>query len=207
MDLNLAVGISEAVVSGRDGTGDVPRLATDLVRGPRPAARGDESVSRRPPDRGVPERPLRRPDRGGPSAAARPPSCCRATGSPASCLSRRTRDSYSNEYLTSYRVRNGVLHNPRSDRRTTSGTFHVSEGGLPIPGDKKAVPRPVFVALFRHALAPPAELLVVPFTSAPARAGAGVRLAAAPADRVPGGARRRPREDAWRSASSPRAAW
>ena len=55
-------------------------------------------------------------------------------------------DQYSNEYLTSYRVRNGVLHNPRSDRRTTSGTFHVCEGGLPIPGDKKAVPRPVFVA-------------------------------------------------------------
>src|SRR5207244_1883406 len=58
-----------------------------------------------------------------------------------------------------------VLHNPRSDRRTTSGTFHVSEGGLPVPGDKKAVPRGVFVALFRQALAPPGDLLVVPFTS------------------------------------------
>jgi phosphoenolpyruvate carboxykinase (diphosphate) len=74
-------------------------------------------------------------------------------------------DTCRNEYLTSYRVRNGVLHNPRSDRRTTSGTFHVCEGGLPIPGDKKAVPRAVFVALFRQALAPPPELLFVPFTS------------------------------------------
>jgi hypothetical protein len=74
-------------------------------------------------------------------------------------------DTFANEYLTSYRVRNGVLHNPRSDRRTTSGTFHVCEGGLPIPGDKKAVPRPAFVALFRHAVAPPGDLLMVPFTS------------------------------------------
>lgn len=82
-------------------------------------------------------------------------------------------DAYRNDYLTSYRVRNGVLHNPRSDRRTTKGTFHVSEGGLPIPGDKKSVPRSVFVALFRHALTPPGDLLIVPYTSAqaePARA-------------------------------------
>jgi hypothetical protein len=55
-----------------------------------------------------------------------------------------------NDYVTSYRVRNGVLHNPRSDCRTTKGTFHVCENGLPISGEKKAVPRPVFVALFRQ---------------------------------------------------------
>jgi hypothetical protein len=74
-------------------------------------------------------------------------------------------NTYRNEFVTSYRVRNGVLHNPKSDRRTTKGTFHVCEGGLPIPGDKKAVPRAVFAALFRRALTPPAELLLVPFTS------------------------------------------
>ncbi|QDT56995.1 hypothetical protein Pan44_50590 [Caulifigura coniformis] len=73
--------------------------------------------------------------------------------------------SYRNEYVTSYRVRNGVLHNPRSDRRTTQGTFHVCEGGLPIPGDKKSVPRATFVALFRHALNAPQDLLEVPLTS------------------------------------------
>jgi hypothetical protein len=74
-------------------------------------------------------------------------------------------DSYVNPYVHSYKVRNGVLHNPRSDRRTTQGTFHVAEGGLPIPGDKKAVPRAVFAALFRHAVAPPPDLMVVPYTS------------------------------------------
>jgi hypothetical protein len=78
-------------------------------------------------------------------------------------------DTFSNEYLTSHRVRNGVLHNPRSDRRTTSGTFHVCEGGLPIPGDKKAVPRSVFVALFRRAVTPPDDLLAVPLTSSASR--------------------------------------
>ena len=74
-------------------------------------------------------------------------------------------DSYTNAYLSSFRVRNGVLHNPRSDRRTTEGTFHIAEGGLPIPGDKKAIPRSVFVQLFRHAMTPPSELMALPFTS------------------------------------------
>jgi hypothetical protein len=74
-------------------------------------------------------------------------------------------DCYVNEYVHSYRVRNGVLHNPRSDRRTTQGTFHVAEGGLPVPGDKKAVPRGVFVALFRQAVRPSPELLSVPYTA------------------------------------------
>ncbi len=74
-------------------------------------------------------------------------------------------DSYSNPYLTSFRVRNGILHNPRSDRRTTQGTFHIAEGGLPIPGDKKAVPRPVFTELFRHAVTLAPELMVVPYTA------------------------------------------
>src|SRR4051794_20976704 len=46
-------------------------------------------------------------------------------------------DEFASELLTSFRVRNGVLHNPKSDRRTTKGTFHVAEGGLPVPGDKK----------------------------------------------------------------------
>ena len=56
-------------------------------------------------------------------------------------------DDYSSELLTSYRLANGVLHNPRNDRRTTAGVFHIAEGGLPIPDDKKAVPADVFAAL------------------------------------------------------------
>ncbi len=67
--------------------------------------------------------------------------------------------------LTSYRLRNGVLHNPKSDRRTTQGTFHVVEGGLPVPFDKFAVPKRTFAELFRHAMSPPDELLVIPLTN------------------------------------------
>ena len=74
-------------------------------------------------------------------------------------------NSFSNELLTSYRVRNGVLHNPKSDRRTTSGTFHVCEGGLPIAGDKLAVPKRTFVELLKCSLDPPADMMTLPFTS------------------------------------------
>ena len=74
-------------------------------------------------------------------------------------------DEFESELLHSYRLRNGVLHNPRSDRRTTVGTFHVAEGGLPIAADKRAVPKAVYVELFKHAMQPPRELLKLPFTS------------------------------------------
>jgi hypothetical protein len=74
-------------------------------------------------------------------------------------------NDFTNPLLSSYRVRNGVLHNPKSDRRTTQGTFHVAEGGLPVPFDKKAVPKKVFAELFRHAVNPPNEMLEIPFTA------------------------------------------
>ncbi len=74
-------------------------------------------------------------------------------------------DRFYNDYLASYRIQNGVLNNPRSDRRTTRGTFHVCEGGLPIPGDKKAVPRSTFVRMLKHAIDPPDADLLVPFTA------------------------------------------
>ncbi len=77
-----------------------------------------------------------------------------------------SRDRHESPIVTSRRVRQGVLHNPRSDRRTTQGIFHVTEGGLPIPDDKKAVPAPVFGRLLRAALQPPAEYLALPFTAA-----------------------------------------
>ncbi len=75
------------------------------------------------------------------------------------------RDDYSSQYVHSYRVRQGVLHNPRSDRRTTQGIFHVAEGGLPVPDDKRAVPKAVFGRVLKRALMPPRELLRLPFTS------------------------------------------
>ncbi|QDU41431.1 hypothetical protein Mal4_57980 [Maioricimonas rarisocia] len=74
-------------------------------------------------------------------------------------------DSFESELVKSYRVANGVLHNPRADRRTTKGTFHIAEGGLPIPDDKRSVPRQTFVELFRHAMRPPRDLMLLPFTS------------------------------------------
>ena len=67
--------------------------------------------------------------------------------------------------LKSYRLRNGVLHNPASDRRTTQGVFHIVEGGLPVPDDKLAVPAAAFVKLLERALRPPADLLKLPFTA------------------------------------------
>ncbi|HXI19487.1 MAG TPA: hypothetical protein VNH46_00295, partial [Gemmatimonadales bacterium] len=74
-------------------------------------------------------------------------------------------DSWTNELVSSYRLDNGVLHNPVNDRRTTQGVFHVAEGGLPIPADKIRVPLPTYLHLLRAALRPPAEILRLPFTA------------------------------------------
>ncbi len=75
------------------------------------------------------------------------------------------RDEFHSNIIDSYRVKQGVLHNPKSDRRTTQGVFHVVEGGLPIPDDKLAVPVTAFAELLRRAFAPPTELLHLPYTS------------------------------------------
>jgi phosphoenolpyruvate carboxykinase (diphosphate) len=75
------------------------------------------------------------------------------------------RDEFVSDIMRSYRVRQGVLHNPANDRRTTLGVFHVAEGGLPIPDDKLAVPKIVFARLLELALQPPRELLRLPFTA------------------------------------------
>ena len=75
------------------------------------------------------------------------------------------RDEFFSEIVSSYRVKQGVLHNPRSDRRTTQGIFHVAEGGLPVPADKVAVPKNAFSKILAHALNPPRSLLRLPYTS------------------------------------------
>ena len=56
-------------------------------------------------------------------------------------------NTYKSDLVESYRLIQGVLHNPKNDRRTTSGVFHIVEGGLPIPADKKAVPVDVYAEL------------------------------------------------------------
>ena len=72
---------------------------------------------------------------------------------------------FETDLIKSYRCYNGVLNNPKADRRTTAGTFHVVDGGLPIPGDKRIVPKRVFINLFRAAMNPPESLLTLPYTS------------------------------------------
>lgn len=72
---------------------------------------------------------------------------------------------FSSPCLNSYRVRQGVLHNPKTDKRTTQGIFHIVEGGFPIPADKIAVPKNAFAALWAAALQPPSDLLTLPFTA------------------------------------------
>ncbi|MES2406246.1 MAG: hypothetical protein V4528_02855 [Pseudomonadota bacterium] len=73
-------------------------------------------------------------------------------------------DVFRSDIVSSYRVRQGVLHNPASDRRTTKGLFHIADGGLPIPGDKKTVPREVFARMLKHAFNPPQAMLTLPYT-------------------------------------------
>ncbi len=73
-------------------------------------------------------------------------------------------DEFKSSILSSYRVHQGVCHNPANDRRTTEGVFHVAEGGLPVPADKKSVPKAVFARLLKQALAPPPEIMTLPFT-------------------------------------------
>ena len=73
--------------------------------------------------------------------------------------------NFISDIVSSYRVKQGVLHNPRSDRRTTQGIFHVTEGGLPIPDDKLGVPKAIFAKMLALALNPPRELMRLPFTA------------------------------------------
>ena len=74
-------------------------------------------------------------------------------------------DFFSSPYVKSYRIPQGVLHNPAADRRTTQGLFHIAEGGFPIPADKSAVPKHTFAALWSAALTPPAALMTLPYTA------------------------------------------
>ena len=75
------------------------------------------------------------------------------------------KNEYHKPYLDSYRIKQGVLHNPRYDRRTTKGSFHIVDGGLPVPPDKIEVPRAAFVNFLEAAFNPPGELNELPFTS------------------------------------------
>jgi hypothetical protein len=74
-------------------------------------------------------------------------------------------DEFISEYSKSYKIKQGILNNPKNDRRTTKGSFHIVEGGLKIPFDKKVVPKITFLKLYNAAINPPEELKILPFTS------------------------------------------
>jgi len=74
-------------------------------------------------------------------------------------------DTYKSELISSYRVKQGILNNPVNDKRTTKGTFHIVRGGLPVPLDKKEVPKMAFAHLLSAALNPPEDMMELPFTS------------------------------------------
>jgi len=97
--------------------------------------------------------------------------------------------SFTSDYVESYRVLGGVLHNPRNDRRTTAGVFHVAEGGLPIPDDKIAVARDVFARLLAPPATPPRALPPLrgpPGREAPARCFVSLLLRPVVVPKVPG---------------------
>lgn len=84
---------------------------------------------------------------------------------------------FKSDITESYRVAQGVLHNPKHDRRTTKGSFHVARGGLPIPLDKKSVPKRVFGNLMVAAFNTPRNHLILPYlANAPKPAEAMVSL-------------------------------
>ena len=97
--------------------------------------------------------------------------------------------SFTSDYVESRKVLTGVLHNPRNDRRTTAGVFHVAEGGLPIPDDKKAVPRDVFARILAAAVDAPDDLMTLPWASnqaEPARCFVSLLLRPVVVPEVPG---------------------
>ncbi len=74
-------------------------------------------------------------------------------------------DTFKNSAINTYRVKQGILNNPKNDKRTTKGTFHIVAGGLPVPLDKKEVPKVTFAHLLHEALSPSDELKNLPFTA------------------------------------------
>ena len=73
--------------------------------------------------------------------------------------------TFVSENITSHRIKQGILNNPIHDKRTTKGTFHIVEGDLPVPLDKKEVPKIAFAHFLNAAFTPSDELKTLPFTS------------------------------------------
>lgn len=74
-------------------------------------------------------------------------------------------NTFKSKLLSSYRLKQGILNNPAADKRTTKGTFHIVEGGLPVSLDKKEVPKIAFAHMLHSALRPSDEMNILPFTA------------------------------------------
>ncbi|WP_044625289.1 hypothetical protein [Neotamlana nanhaiensis] len=74
-------------------------------------------------------------------------------------------NSFKSDLVTSKRLKQGILNNPLHDKRTTKGTFHIVAGTLPVPLDKKEIPKVVFAHFLNAAFNAPEELKVLPFTA------------------------------------------
>ncbi len=72
--------------------------------------------------------------------------------------------SFQSDLVNSKRLKQGILNNPLHDKRTTKGTFHIVEGDLPVPLDKKEIPRVVLAHFLNAAFNAPEDLKVLPFT-------------------------------------------
>lgn len=74
-------------------------------------------------------------------------------------------NTFHNELVSSYRLKQGILNNPAKDKRTTKGTFHIVEGGLPVAFDKIEVPKIAFANMLHCALHPKESINILPFTA------------------------------------------
>lgn len=63
------------------------------------------------------------------------------------------------------RIPQGLLSNPKSDKRSTVGTFHVCEIGAPVSLDKMVTSLKATTFMLAHALNPPKEMMELPFTA------------------------------------------
>ncbi len=73
--------------------------------------------------------------------------------------------SFKSEDIISHRIKQGILNNPINDKRTTKGTFHIVESNLPVPLDKKEVPKITFAHFLHEAFKPSDALKTLPFTA------------------------------------------
>ena len=103
-------------------------------------------------------------------------------------------DEFHSPVIESYRLVNGILHNPKNDRRTTAGVFHIATGGLPIPQDKIEVDKTVFARILDAALQAPDDELMLPYTATmdtPAHCWVSLLMRPVVVPEVPGRTRRR----------------